>query len=221
MDNVSIILARVIVFVEMIDLDPRGKLHYPDFVGALVERYNFKKSPQKPEEIDLQKGPIVLADGKWENGSISKIEIYGGGFAVDTRSSTEDSEKLLDECLNWASEKFGIQYYRNMLKRKGFVSQLIFHSDAPIFSSLSSSLSKLGENVTQAIEKSYGEKIDYQPSSFSIHFDQTTRQLSPAPFTLMRRLGIPFSENKYFSEAPLPTNIHEELLHAFEADFQS
>jgi len=218
MDTPTVNLARFIVFFEIIDLDPQGRLHYPDLFAALVERYGFQKFPQQHEEFDIQKSPIILADGKWESGHINKVEIYTGGIAVDTRSSTDDSEKLLDECLTWASAKFGIRYHQSMLKRKAYVSQLIFHSDAPIFAALSSSLSRLAENVTRAVEKSYGEKLNYEPSGFSIHFDQTTRQLSPAAFSLSRRLGIPFTENKYFSEAPLPTSLHEELLRAFEAD---
>ena len=217
MDDLTIAQARFIAFLEIVELDPRGQLHYPDLFAALVERYAFQKFPQKYEEFDLQKG-IALADGKWEGGHISKVDIYAGGIALDTRSSTDDSEKLLHECLSWASNKFGFKYHASMIKRKAYVSQLIFNSDAPIFSALSMPLSKLAQGVTYAIEKSYGEKINYEPFSFSIHLDQTTRQLSPAAFTLSRRVGVPFAENKYFSEAPLPTRVHEELLRAFESD---
>jgi hypothetical protein len=218
MDDVTILQARFIAFFEIVDLDPRGQLHYPDLFAALVERYNFQKFPQKYEEFNLEKGPIILEEGKWEGGHIIKVEIYSGGIVVDTRSSTDDSEKLLHDCLTWASTKFGIQYHEKMMKRKAYVSHLIFHSAAPIFFALSNPLSRLAENVTRAFEKAYGEKIDYQPSSFAIHLDQTTRQLSPAAFTVMRRAGIPFTENKYYSEAPLPTSVHQELLRGFEAD---
>jgi len=217
MEDVTIIQARFIAFLEIVDLDPKGQLHWPDFFPALVEHYAFQKFPQKYEEFDLQKG-IALADGKWEGGHINKVEIYPGGIAVDTRSSNEDSERLFHECLTWAAMKFGLQYHQKMIKRKAYVSQLMFHSDAPIFSALSGSLSRLAEKVTQAVEQSYGERINYEPFSFSFHCDQTTRQLSPTAFGVSRRLGVPFTENKYFSEAPLPTRLHEELLRTFDAD---
>ena len=220
MELATVALARFIGFFEIADLDPRGRLHYPDLFAGLVQRFGFQKFPQKYEEFYPQKG-IELAAGKWESGSIDKVVIYSGGIVVDTRSSTDDSEKVLDECLMWTRTEFGLQYHQEMIKRKGYVSQLTFYSDAPIFSALSSPLSRLAQNVTRSLEKSLGEKINYEPSSFAIHLDQTTRQLSPAAFTLQRRAGIPFTDNKYFSEAPLPTGIHKELLKAFEADLRA
>lgn len=217
MDLAAIALARFVAFFELIDLDPRGRLHYPDFYPSVVQHFNFQQFPRKTEEFDLQKG-IELADGKWEKGLISRVVIYGGGIVVETRSSTDDSEKLLDEFLMWAKEKFGLQYYPGMIKRKAYVSSLTFYSDAPLLSPLSSPFSKLAERVTGALGDVLGEKISYEPASLLIHNDQTTRKLSPAAFSIQRRLDIPFTDKKYYSDAPLPTDTHLKILEEFEAD---
>jgi hypothetical protein len=38
-----------------------------------------------------------------------------------------------------------------------------------------------------------------------------------APFVITHRAESRYSENKYFSEAPLPTDMHIEFLEEFEA----
>jgi hypothetical protein len=48
--------------------------------------------------------------------------------------------------------------------------------------------------------------------------EQIPRKPLHAPFTIQRRAETAFAENKYFSEAPLPTNEHVALLETFEAD---
>jgi len=50
------------------------------------------------------------------------------------------------------------------------------------------------------------------------HPYSTIRKEPIAGFTIQRRVDTPFGENKYFSEAPLPTEIHLDLLQQFESD---
>jgi hypothetical protein len=212
--------ARFVAVIEIFDLDPRGRLYYPGVFSAFAKRFNFQKFPQKYEDFDQQKG-IEFFQGQWEGGPIEKLSIFGGGFSVDTRSSTEDSENFLEHCLLWAASEYGIQYQSGMIKRKAYVSNVTFHSDAPILVAMSRPLAKLSERVTTAVGQILGEKIDYQPSVFWIHYDQLTRKMPIAGFTVQRRVEAPFSENKYYSEAPLPTDVHLTLLQEFEADVLS
>jgi len=213
----AITLARTVAFVEILDLDPHGRIFYPEFFAGLIKQYNFQKFPQKYEEFDIQKG-IEFAAGNWKKGTIDRLFIYSGAIAVDTRSSTDDAEQFLDESLTWASETLGLHYRDGMIKRKGYVSQLTFYSETAPLRAISNSVSKLADRVSDAINNITGEKISYELSNLWIHSDQTTRKLSPAPFTIQRRLDIPFTENKYFSEAPLPTDVHLKMLEDFEAD---
>jgi hypothetical protein len=39
-----------------------------------------------------------------------------------------------------------------------------------------------------------------------------------ASLIIEHRVNTPFEENKYFSEAPLPTKLHIKFLEEFEAD---
>ena len=52
-------------------------------------------------------------------------------------------------------------------------------------------------------------------------YDPLTVKAGPSPFTIERRADTLFSESKYFSSAPLPTDEHISMLEAFEADVRS
>src|SRR5580704_16954500 len=101
----AILLARVLAFVESYDLNPRGKTHYPDLVGGIVEKFGFLKFPVNPEDFDEKKG-VEFIGGKWGDVTIEKLVIYQNGLLVDTRVSTDESERILDEGLNWAALTF-------------------------------------------------------------------------------------------------------------------
>jgi hypothetical protein len=62
------------------------------------------------------------------------------------------------------------------------------------------------------------ENISFEPTSFQVQHDLLTRKYSIAGFTIQRRTETPFRENKYYSEAPLPTDLHATLLGELEAD---
>src|SRR6266852_1851338 len=102
MELSAVLLARVIFFVESVDLNPRGAAFYPDIIRGLVERYNFQSYPEKVEDFDEQKG-VTLTLGRLGDRTIDKVVIYNWGLTLDTTSSTDDAETLLDEALVWAT----------------------------------------------------------------------------------------------------------------------
>ena len=74
----GITLARVLGFVELTDLNPRGTVYYPALVRALVEELGFVKFPQKIEDFDEQKG-VEFLGGTWKGITVEKVMIYNNG----------------------------------------------------------------------------------------------------------------------------------------------
>ena len=215
----AVTLARLFVFIEPVDLNPRGRVHYPDLATALVERYGFLKFPQKAEDFDESKG-IMFEDGKLgEIGNIS-VQVWSYGIIVDTASSTDDSEKVFEDALSWGVKTLGLSYKPAMAKRKTYVSQLTFHSDVNL-ENLHPAFSKLCKRLTTRVPQFFGQSLAYTPTILFVGVDQTSIKAVPAAFTIERRAETPFSENKYFSTAPLPTEEHITFLKAFEADILS
>jgi hypothetical protein len=215
----AIILARALGYIELFDLSPRGKTFFPDIVPEIVKRYNFQKFPKTPEELDESKG-VEFLEGKAGNKVIQKFAVWSTLLVVETRSNTAESKQILEDILAWGAEKFGLNYKPGMIKRFAYVSTLTFHSDAPILGA-SPALNKLAATTSEAVSEIWQEPIRYDPTVVTIGHDPLTRKYGIASLTIQRRAEARFSENKYFSEAPLPTDLHLKLLEQYEKDVLS
>jgi hypothetical protein len=209
----SILLARAVNLFETLEMNPQGKAYFPDLVGGLVERFKFQKFPQKPEELDESKG-VEFADGHWEGITIEAFKIFNDGLVLETRSSTADSQRILDEGLAWVSSTYGLAYSPTMVRKRLYVSQLVFFSEAPILRS-NPALSNLIKRVATAHAEMFGQALFWEPTILTLQAESGGQRVS---FSIQRRANTSPSENKYFSEAPLPTDIHMRLLQAFEGD---
>jgi hypothetical protein len=212
----AVTLARVLAFVETFDLNPQGTVFFPDLVAKLVEKCRFQKYPQTIQDFDEQKGVEFLA-GVWDRVNVEKLTIYNNGILLDTRVSTAISEGILAEALHWAKQ-FGLTYRPDMIKRWGYVSQLTFYSDVPLLgpgpeAAITKLTSRVSEKVAQRVPDA---NLNYKPIRLDLDFDRSQIQFPLAPFTIQRRTIAPFSENKYFSEAPLRSEDHIALLEEFE-----
>jgi hypothetical protein len=211
----AVILARVLGFVETFDLG-QGKIFFPEIVPEIVKRYHFQKFPTSLEEFDESKG-VEFLEGKSGNKVIQKFVIWNSLLVVETRSNTSDSKQILEEMLVWGAEKFGLNYKSGMIKRFAYVSNLTFYSDAPILN-ISSALSNLAAKTSALITEIWQEPVSYEPLSVAVGHDPLSRKNPIATFTIQRRAETKFSENKYFSESPLPTDEHLKLLVEYEKD---
>jgi len=212
----AVILARALAFVESFDLAPRGGVFWADLVRELVARYQFQKFPVKIEDFDENKG-VEFLSGKIGDVVIEKLVIYNTAILVDTRVSTTTSEQVLREALEWAKKQFKLDYKPENIKRVANISQLTFHSDISL-DMLHPALKRLSDSVSAAVSEVHGEKFEYQTSQIAITHDPLKRKYTIAGFTIVPRAETPYSEHKYFSEAPLPTDLHIKLLEQFERD---
>jgi hypothetical protein len=219
MELATILLARAIGYVEMLDLDPRGRLYYPQLVEAIVERYQFQRFPTKPEEMDESKG-VEFNDGYWDGLAVEKLVIYTNGLQVDTRSSTHDSRRLVEEGLEWFRDHFGMVFQRSMITRWAFISGLTFHSEMSL-TALHPALQALAPKLTKSSAIFTEQEMNYEVTSIQMTFDHLKIKNPIASFLLQRRSNASFSEKKYFSEAPMHTDEHIKALEEFEAQLMS
>jgi hypothetical protein len=214
MEITAVMLARVVAFIEVQELNPMGKAYYPDIAAALVNKFGFQIHPTKPEEFDETKG-VRFAEGKFAEGTVEQFQIFTHGLILDTRISTDVSEKLLYATLQWTKSELGLHFDDGMIKRKGYGSQLTFESEMSL-SRLNPAVGNISAVVSSKLTAAMGQTVVYEPTALLFNLDQSVSKLTPGVFSIERRVEIPFSDKKYFSNAPLETTTHIELLATFE-----
>jgi hypothetical protein len=210
----AILLARSIALFDVTDLNPRGKVFFPKLVPMLVERFSFQKYPIKLEEFDASKG-ISFDEGYFEGHTVSNFTLYNDGIKMDLQTSTEDAQSLIEKTLHWLVEAAGITYSDGMIKRWGFLSNIIFHSDIDL-DVIHPALRDLAKEVTLRVEERTGLPLIFKTSGISFNFERVNGDIPISNFSIERRAKTRHSEGKYFSAAPLQTEAHIKLLREFE-----
>ena len=212
----SILQARTVAYLEVDELFTRHHVLGPEFTPKMTERYGFLKTPEKLEDfLDEQKG-IQFAFGRWEGTVINQLALYAHGIAVETAASTDISEKILYDVLSWGANTLNVNYHQGMIKRRAYVSGLLFSTDVPL-NALHPKLRGIGERLSSSVANSLGHVFPYEVTGIFFGYDTTHTKPNAPIFTIERRADVPFAENKYFSTAPLPTDEHLRLLKDFEA----
>jgi hypothetical protein len=216
MKNVSVFMARSFAFIDLSLIDPKGRVFWPDLIKELAKEFSFQKSPQ-PSELEEKKG-LEFRLGKTRDVVIDALKLFDTLVVVETHSNTSDSEEVLDELLQWANGKFALTYTSNMIRGRGYVSDVFFETDFPLLDEVCKPLTTLGAKTSAAMANIWHEQLEYRPIHLSVGHDPLIKKNGIAPFSIQLRTESHISDNRWFSEAPLPTDLHIKLLEEFEAD---
>jgi hypothetical protein len=77
-------------------------------------------------------------------------------------------------------------------------------------------LTPITERLSTFVTGELKQPIAYEPTSVLLGPDLTLTKLSPVQFSIERRAETPFFENTYFSNAPLRTADHLDVVKQFE-----
>jgi hypothetical protein len=219
MQLASVPLARALAYIETTELNPKGSAFFPALIEKIVERFEFQKYPQTFEQTNEDKG-VEFFEGRWNGVNVNKLAIFTGAIIVDTSASTTESERIIDEALLWGAADLGLNYKTGMIQRRQYVSDIVFYSNIRLLE-VHPAFTKLQRAVTDAGEKYLWQRREYDLTHFGLDFDKTLAPLISAPFSIQRRGNALFATNKYFSEAPFPTEVHIRLLEQLESDLTS
>ncbi len=220
MKLLSVTLARAIWLFQVADLNPQGKSVNADLIERLSQRYSFEKVPNAEElyEAREQKKGINFVRGTFDAPSGISIEvslkIFTDGIMADTKVSTQDSDAFLQDVLGWWHSDLGLLNYKEIAIKKIYLNELHFSSEHSL-SLINPKLKKFIEFLAKKKTSPVGGEIyDLGAIGFWVDPEDNNQQRA---FRIERVEKIPFSENRYFSSAPLETNDHLELVALFES----
>jgi hypothetical protein len=213
-------VARFIAYLNAEELNPEGKAIAHNYFNAFTERYNFLKRPMTAEEIlDPQNKGITFEVGKSGDIGITKVVLFDTAVAIETSASTDASEEIFYDILAWSAETFGLSNRPDLVTRKSYVSELVFTSETPL-PAINPGLQTLASRITELVGSYIGHSEPFEVSGITISFDPTQSKQLWTPFQLYRLAETPFSQNKYYSGAPLKTTDHIQVIKDFEAALQ-
>lgn len=224
MKLLSVKQARSIWFVYLIELNPRG-LNLISIIKPVVEKYNFQIFPSNPEELGFGKETREI---KFRGGSFQKdlqhnisfdITIYNDGLLVDTRSSTYDSDIILEDFLNWISTEYGFVPYKEVLRSRVYLSELYVQTNKSL-NLLNPKLEDLSKHLTSLVVGHEHHPITFETTGISFWTDPAITN-PPSSFKFERVIDVPFNTNRYYSAAPLQTDAHLEMLEELESILSS
>lgn len=198
----------------------RGFGYLPDAIKAMVNRYKFIEFPTEPHQLFPAdpNGSINFRHGRIDlNGRtivIGWLQLFQTGISISTETNTSDSDLVLNDLLQWAESNFNIEFEE--IRPIGHASQLYIQFDL-MLADFFPALRTVGDTIGRKIDDFYPVKPPYELTSVIFHFDQTLHpSLAPAAVKIEPRVGVPFAQRIYYSEAPLSTADHLELLANFE-----
>ncbi len=225
MKIIHVRLARSIWLFDLRDLNPRGKDVLEELIAWIKERFDFKIAPdptavvagikaspagQSPSGIVFQKGRFQGREGLFVE--ISNLTLYNDGIVIDTPSSTLDGDQFAQDLLQSAAQEFALTYDNDSIRKRLYVSELIVRSDLSldvINPRLAAFAARIGEALPEGSKPQFqiaGVSFWSEPSDAGVH----------RMFTVEHQSGVPLSEGRYYSQAPLPTHEHFRLLEELE-----
>jgi hypothetical protein len=196
--------------MDMAETNPRGTNIFVDLVPALIQTYNFMRFPKEGE--DFKEG-MKFTLGKFTNSAGADVHVgltvYSDGLGADTYSSTKDSDEFLGQAVKLLVD-LGYAYHPSMVRRLGYLSQVVVRCAKGV-----ESLNPKLEAFAKRISEAGGGETAFGCAALEFWPDQT-RSIKPANFSFQKRSGDPFGDDRYWSQAGLPTDKHIELLAEFE-----
>jgi hypothetical protein len=189
---------------------PAGMLYQPEALAKIVQRYQFMKYPTIE---DLSKNERLFRIGKFKDIQISDFAIYSDGVIV---TSVSDSD-LLDDILGWSREEFGMVPAVGSVPEKSYDSGLVVKSNVDLTKAIAPAAEALA-----VINKAYnsGRYVSSEMAYTGViaSVDDTTfpGAKKQVKFILDRKVGIPLDQNIFYSQAPLRTKDHLDVLRSFE-----
>lgn len=213
MNLVAYEFGQVLQLVRMDETRPHSGIYPPDLLSTIRERYKFVTAPSNFTAAGLIDG-AKFETGVFQGGSrlisIKSLGVFNDGLLVGCWN-TDDADFITDEFMNWSIETFGLRKPATRIPRK-YSSQVVVDFDVSI-DHLMTAFSALCRTYEAALQHDAGVKVDMHVQKLILSSDPIGgTPPNQTSFSIETRAGVPFSERRYFSVAPLTSAGHLKFL---------
>lgn len=214
-------LGRAIILYPAEQLRPPGGVSISNIVEQTKERYGFQVVPNlSVPTTELNNSGLKFERGTLSvgTGAVNDFSIFTDGV-VASAFTTDIAEEFLSDFFEWSRQEFKIRDF-DIPPRKAYLSQLTVAFDVPISKAIRDFDAICGV-VADALTSISGVHLPVNITGFDFAMDRLKlpHGIANAGFTIERRIQVPFENEMFFCEAPLPTKLHEETLRKMERLF--
>ena len=217
MKVLSVAAAHSSWLFDISDLNPKGKSLFPEMFDWLKDNYHFAQAPASIADLDKDTKALVFLNGEFQAREevfvAVELRIFNDGLVANSSSSTDDTDKFLEDVLTSAAAEFSLTFEPAMVRRRQYISELNIRLEQP--------LGNLNPKLVQFANKLTAMTAAVNPSAFEVggisFWADVTHSVYKIPgFSIERKINAPFNENRFFSRAPLKTQEHIAMLEELE-----
>jgi hypothetical protein len=211
MEVKNILVSQAIRFIETGSvLERRSPV---PLINGLREKYGFVQVPQTVADLNFKKGVNFLR-GYYKGKIIEKFQVYDNGLLCEANENTDLLDEFINDVLAWVTQEQNLPIKEAGIR--AYVSQMEVVTTTDI-GSIFSKISSIGPLISKELS-SYGQPAhQYKISGLKMHYDSVPTPLPRVPdFSFERRAGSVYSENQFFTSAPIRTDEHLRIVRLLE-----
>lgn len=215
MQLISVGLARSIWLFDVNELNPTGKSIFPDILMWLGEKYSFQTFPKSIAEMDSEKKGFLFKAGQFQADDdriMVNFSIYNDGFVAETWSSTEKGDLLIEDILRSGATRYSLPI--PSVIRKQYVSEVTVQLDYPLSKSIDPKVDAFCNTLSGLF--AHHNLPPFEVNGIGFALDSSSSSYKPPGLVIERKLGVPFSQNRFWSKSPFATKDHLFALTEFE-----
>jgi len=189
------------------EIAPIKGVHLPTLFAAVAARYHCDAAPTLEEAAKtgarFRNGRMEGTEGQI---NIGELGVFNDGVSVVT-TNTADSDRVLGDVQNWLQHEFHFREPTTTPIRYCQSDLVVKFANAP---------DRLLAPFAQLVEFVQSETA--RPMAFSRFAFGAESSAGPiSEFVVERRVGVPWSEELYFSKASISTRAHIRALEMFDS----
>ena len=202
------------------EIAPLKSIDSAELIAGIVNRYDFKIFPADDiprEQLDKNGAKFEKGRIKFEGAlaNILEFTVYNDGMVINS-SSTEAASAFIDDLLGYIRSKFGFREFTSKTQRT-HVSQVVVEFEKPL-----AKLVPASEMIIDLVAAETGKiydspaRMNFARLDFQLETETSNIRYPIPRFFIERRAGTPFSQERYYSSAPMNTRSHLSLLEKIE-----